>query len=472
MSLTDVAIFDPLKRCAKAAELIYSGQYEQATEILGGLWRGVGERPSVNNYPSEIAAEILLQCGVLTGYLGRAQATDVQEKAKDMLSEALHLFQASCNQSKISETNCELGCCYFRTGAYDEARIVYGEAFNGAAPEQHGKIVIGSAIVEIFAGCYEKAHEILMEAKPFFDEASDALKARWHGQMALLLRRMARGRIEFLDRAIIEFTAAIYHYEQAGHIRYCGNNLNNLAPILYKLGRYPEAHEHLDKAHLIFSRLRDKGSVAQVEETRARALIAEGRYSDAKRVITGVVDVLERGGEFALLVDALTNKAIVQARLGDNVHALQTFKHAIKVGGESGAIFNAGQAAISMMEELKLSGREMFRTYRAADEYLSKTQDEEVMERLRRCARLAVNQLGGPQLDKNFSLRSAMRFLEARYIEEALTRTDGKITKAASMLGISHQALRSIIQNRHKPLLSKRTPVQKRFKSIIKKPAH
>lgn len=472
MSLTDLAILDPLKRCAKASDLIYAGQYEQARETLGDLWRGVGERPSVNNNSPEIGAEILLQCGVLSGFLGDAQATDVQEKAKNMLSEALHIFQASDNQSKVSEANCELGCCYFRAGAYDEARILYAEAFNGATHEQHGKIVIGSAIIEIFTGCYEKAREMLMEAKPFFDEASDALKARWHGQVGLLLRRTARGRIEYFDRAIIEYTAAIYHYELAGHVRYCGNNLNNLAFLLYRLGRYPEAHEHLDKAHLIFSRLRDKGNVAQVEETRARALIAEGRYRDAWRVITGVVDVLERAGECALLVDALTNKAIVQARLGENAHSLQTFKHAIKVGGESGAIFNAGLAAISMMEELKLSSRDMFRAYRAADEYLSKTQDEEVITRLRRCARLAVNQLGGPQLDKNFSLRSAVHFLEARYIEEALTRTDGRITKAANILGISHQALRSIIQNRHEPLLSKRTPVQKRFKSIIKKPAH
>lgn len=137
---------------------------------------------------------------------------------------------------------------------------------------------------------------------------------------------MARGRIEYLDRAIIEFTAAIYHYEQAGHIRHCGSNLNNLAPILYKLGRYGEAHEHLDRAHLIFSRLRDKETVAQVEETRARAFIAEGKYRDAWRVIIGVVEVLERGGESALLVDALTNKAIVQARLGDKTQSIQTFK--------------------------------------------------------------------------------------------------------------------------------------------------
>jgi tetratricopeptide (TPR) repeat protein len=247
MSLTDLTTTEPLKRCDRASELTYAGQYEQAKETLGDLWRGVGERPAVDNLSSGTMAEILLQCGTLSCFLGDAQARDVQEKAKDMLSEALRLFQSVNNSVKVSEARCELGCCYFRLGAYDEARIVYEEALKGATPELRGKIVIGSAIVEIFTGNYEKAHHILMEAKPFFDEASDALRGRWHGQMGLLLRRTARGRIEYFDRSIIEFTAAIYHCEQAGHLRYCASNMNNLAPILYKLGRYAEAHEQLGR---------------------------------------------------------------------------------------------------------------------------------------------------------------------------------------------------------------------------------
>lgn len=470
MSLTDLAIRDPLTRCTKASELIYAGKYEEAKVVLGDLWRGVGEHPNVDGYSPEVAGEILLQCGCLSSFLGDAQAADVHEKAKDLLTEALRIFQAHGKPAKVSEANYELGICYFRKGACDEARIIFNEALNGATVEQHGKIVIGRTIVEFLTGHCEEARDILIEAKPFFDNASDALKGRWHGHMGLLHRRIARGRIEYLDRAIIEYTAAIYHYELAGHIRYCGNNLNNLAFILYRLGRFTEAHEHLDKAHLIFSRLRDKGNLAQVEETRARALIAEGRYKDAWRVITGVVDILERCGESALLVDALTNKAIVQGRLGDRTRSIQTFKHAIKLGERSGAGFNAGLAALSLMEEHKLSHKGLYRAYRIADRYLPQTQDEEVFERLRKCARLAVGQLGGTELSENFSLPSALHELEARYIEEALARADGKITKAARILGVSHQALHGILETRHKQLLSKRAPVQRRRKSVITKP--
>ena len=101
-----------------------------------------------------------------------------------------------------------------------------------------------------------------------------------------------------------------------------------------------------------------------------------------------------------MLVDALTNKAIVQARLADHIRSSQTFRHAIRVGKESGPLFNAGLGAISMREELTLSDRALYRAYRTADAHLSKTQDEEVVARLRKCARLAVTQLGGPQLGK------------------------------------------------------------------------
>ena len=43
------------------------------------------------------------------------------------------------------------------------------------------------------------------------------------------------------------------------------------------------------------------------------------------------------------------------------------------------------------------------------------------------------------------------------------------MTKAARLLGLSHQTLISMLRTRHKGLAAKRKPVQKRLKSIIKK---
>src|SRR5829696_5432805 len=90
-----------LLRCRVAAEFIHAGQYEAAREALGELWRGLGERPEVDGMPPDVAAEVLLQCGTLTGLLGSAMnVLGGQERAKDLLTEAAREFQSHGNYRK------------------------------------------------------------------------------------------------------------------------------------------------------------------------------------------------------------------------------------------------------------------------------------------------------------------------------------------------------------------------------------
>jgi tetratricopeptide (TPR) repeat protein len=468
MNLADITV---AQICSETSELIYAGQYEAAREELGSLWTGIGERPSLTITPS-LNAEILLQCGTLSSWLGVTFKVDVQEKAQDLLTEALRIFQKLNLRTKASEAQYELGMCYFWQGAYDEARIVLEEAMKGLEDEElQAKILIRRTIIEIWVGKYHEAWDMLEKARPTFDNSGHALKGRWHGQMALILRKLAtaEGRADYADRAIIEFTAAIYHYEQAKHERYCAINLNNLAMLLYKIERFDEAHEHLDHAQAFLQKLNDIGLLAQVEETRARVLLAEERYIEAIQVILGVVNVFEQGGEYALLADALTIKATVQARLREYEFSLDTFRRAIKIAETAGALYNAARAALSMIEEhgKRLSERELYRLYDQADRWLALTQDYEDIARLRACARIVTRKLFGPELDEHFTFYETILQYEARFIEQALKEEKGSITKAAHRLGITHQRLSAMLKTRHKNLLSKRKLEVKR--SIITK---
>jgi tetratricopeptide (TPR) repeat protein len=460
--------------CSKTSELIYAGQYEAARDELGELWAGIGERPQLDFAP-QIRAEILLQCGTLSGWLGSANQIDVQEKAKDLLTEALHIFQTLNLKTKVSEVQYELGMCYFRKGAYDEARVVLDEAMQGLEDtELQAKILIRQTIIEIWVGKYLEAWAMLDKARPAFENSSHALKGRWHGQMALVLRKLAtaEGRMDYADRAIIEFTAAIYHYEEAKHERYCAINLNNLAMLLYKMERYDEAHEHLDRARIFLERLKDVGLLAQVEETRSRVLIAEEHYVEARRVIIEVVDTFEKGGEQALLANALTLKAIIQARLRDYDHSLHTFRRAINAAENAGALSNAGRAAMSLIEEhgaARLSETALYHAYRRADQWLTVTQDAEDIARLRACARIVAKKLYGPDLDDYFTLPETILKYEARFIEQALKEERGSVSRAAHRLGLSHQTLSAMLKTRHRNLRSKRSPEIKRKRSIILK---
>jgi tetratricopeptide (TPR) repeat protein len=466
-----------LLRCRVAADLIHKGQYEAAREALGSLWLGIGQRSVDRKLPPAVDAEVLLQCGTLTGWLGSVRnISGAQEQSKDMLSEAQRKFRSQRMLSKVSEAQYELGICYWRLGSYDEARLIMREALNDADVELKAKIHIRRTLVEISENRYHEALSILKEAEPVFESANDALKGRWHGQRAIILLKLAttERRPDYADNAIIEFTAAIYHYEQAKHERYCALNINNLAFLLYKLGRYRDAHEHLDHAQVIFTKLKDTGNLAQMNETRARVLVAEKKYREADRIMASVIQTLEQGGESALLADALTVQGVVWARLGVVDSSINVLRQAMRLGQESGAVTNAGLAALALIEEhgatWRLSQSELVKVYRKADELLKDTQDAEDIARLRACARIVLKRLAGMQShDKNFSFYGAVHELEARLIEQALELEDGSVSRAAKRLGLKHQSLTHMLRARHKKLMGKRTPPNPRRQSIIKK---
>ncbi|HWS88658.1 MAG TPA: helix-turn-helix domain-containing protein, partial [Pyrinomonadaceae bacterium] len=92
-------------------------------------------------------------------------------------------------------------------------------------------------------------------------------------------------------------------------------------------------------------------------------------------------------------------------------------------------------------------------------------------ELLLACARVVMRRLSDPAIyGKNFSLYGAVQDFEAKLIGQALEQSGGSVTKAARLLGLSHQTLISMLTTRHKGLAGKRKPKQKRLKSIMKKP--
>lgn len=459
-----------LLRCQVAAELIHVGRYEEAREALGELWPGIGKCPTLKGVSTSTAGEVLLQCGVLSGWLGSVRSIpDVQERAKDLLTEALRKFQSRGEHAKASEAKYELSLCYFRLGAYDEARIVLDEALDGLKDEDtllKAKILIRRSFIEIWTGRHHDALIVLEEARPFFESCGDAVKGRWHNHMALALQRLAtaEGRIDYADRAIMEFTAAAYHFEQANHESYRARAFNNLAMLLYRFGRHDDAHENLDQAAAIFANLDDKCSLAQVQETRARVLVAEQRYREAGRTIAEAIRAFEKGGESALLADALTIRGVVLSKLRDYDASLHTLRRATNLAEDSGASSSAGLAALALIEEhgeSRLPESELCRVYLRADRLLRNTQDAEEVARLRSCARILARRLSASHAvlgDEYFSLPDVVLAYEGRLIEQALELEGGKLTRAARRLGVTRQRLTHILQTRHRNLLHKRAP--------------
>jgi CheY-like chemotaxis protein len=477
-------------QCQIAADFEHRGQYDAACDALGELWQGIGKRPTLKGLSELTAAEVLLRVGSLSGYLGSIkQIKGAQDEAKDLISESIARFEAIGETTRVAVAQNELGFCYRRVGAHDDARVVYSEALkrlaDGSEKELQANILLRLAAVETFSGRYKDSLRLLTNsAKLFGDSDNDALKGKFHNERAcaLMVLGEAEHRRDYIDRAIIEYTAASVHFEQAGHTSYVARTENNLGFLLHKAERYNEAHEHLNRARHLFVALNDRGSVAQVDETRARVLMAQGKLRPAESAIREAVRVLSKGGEQGLLAEALTTQGHVLSKLGNFVESLNTLRRAADLAEQAGAVEDAGRALLSLMEEhaTRITEYELLDAYERAHNLLKETQDAETIKRLRACAlrivshrRASLSQRRVRSLTDfwaNFDLNERVRTYEARYVRRALIDGQGSVTRAARLLGLHHYAtLAAMLDDggRHKDLAHLRIPPEPRRQSII-----
>src|ERR1043165_4439242 len=419
--------------CEVAKEFEDKGEYEDAREALGDFWQRIGERPSLEGLEQNIAAEVLLRAGVLTGWIGSShQIADAQETAKDLISESLTVFESHRYKKKISEAQTELALCYWRTGEINEARDVLKEALSHLTTDSElkAKAILRLAIVEHAAGQDEKALRILRNQAPLFEKIqSQTLKGCYHIALGNRLENIAeRKRGDYIDRALIEYAAASYHFQQAEHRYYLATVENNLGFLLYKINRSQEAHEHLDHARRIFASLKDVGAIAQVDETRACVFLDQGRVTEAERAARASVRSLDKSGHHDLLAEALITHGRALARLGNYSLAFSAFRRIIDLSELTGSLNRAAEAALAAFQEIG--------------------------------QHLGV--LEGQKHLSGRSLSEEIQSFEHDVIKRALESAQGSVTNAARNLGMSYQALTYMLETRHRDLLKQRTPVRRR----------
>lgn len=373
----------------------------------------------------------------------------------------------------------ELGYCYWREGAFNEARDMLREALSLLADsfsEVKAVTLIRSAIVERAAKRFNDAYRMLTEAIPLINTSdNETLKGKVHNQIATVLENLGRAenRQDYIDRALLEYTAASFHFQEAGHARYQAYVENNLGFLFSTINKFPEAHEHLDRAQALFTSLKDKTHLAQVDDTRAKVLIAEGHISEAEKLARAAVQTLEDSDQKSLLAEALTTSGIALARLDRHQQARLTLQSAVEVAQNAGDSEDAGLAALVIIEELgeHLTADDLSLTYQRAAELLATSRNIDTHARLSACATrllFLAGMLIAPPTWKNFSLKQALRRYEARIIERALRDAGGIVTRAAHLLGFKHHnSLISLLNSHHRELLSARTPIEPRKRSLI-----
>jgi len=469
---------EALQKCQSALEKRDRGDYEGAREVMRPLWKRIGERPEVKGLHASVAAEVLICVGILTSWIGSKEELDnAQEVAKDLITEGMTFYESISDVRKVTSARAEIAYCYFREGALNEARTQLAEALEKLTTEGNtrARALLRLAIVECSAFRYDDASKILTDNAQLFGKVNNhAIIGAYHNQVAMVLRKLAtpQNRNDYFQRAIQAYEQADIHFKLAHNIVFRANVKNNVGFLLYKLSRFKEAHGYLEEARRLAVSIRNKVQTAEIDDTRAQILIAEGRLEEAEAVASHAVKVLAKSGQQCLLSDALITQGIALARLGRIDGAQFAFQRAIEVAQQVDALNKAGLAALSLVEELDELPRDtVHAAFHRAAEWLANCQSQDLMKRFTAAAKkvfsilnreLTAGEATEELFNKPCDLQKEILRYEGELINQALARTNGRLTEAASQLKMSYQALAYIIERRHKDLLRARSPVRRR----------
>lgn len=464
--------------CERALELKDKGDHVGVLRVMRPIWERIGDKPKTKGLHPSVRAEVLLCVGMLTGWVGsKNEIESAQETAKNLITESITYFESVGDTTRVAAARAEIAYCYWRDGELNEARVMLKEALEKltSVGTTRARALLKLTTVELSASHYHTALEILEENAGLFKKINNnATKGAYHSQLAIVLRNLATAEKieEYFQKAITEYEKADNCFKLAQNAVFRADIKNNLGFLLFKLGKFKEAHKYLEEARRLATTVRDRVRIAQIDESRSQVLIAQNRLAEADSVSRGAAQALEKSGHQCLLADALTTHGIALARLKKYERAQFTFQRAIEVAHQVGALNKAGLAALTMIEELEDLSPEILRSaYDRASEWLAKTQSHDISQRLNAAARQVVLRVSGdvkPEkatevlLNKPCDLQREVLKYEGGLIKQALSKVNGSVTRAAELLNLSYQGLAYIIGTRHKNLLKERSPIRRR----------
>lgn len=465
-------------RCRTALELKDRGEYDAACEAMFPLWKGLGTRPDTKGLREDLVPRVLLCAGILTGWLGgQSEVEKADDNARDLITESITLFEALNDSRKVAEARAELGQCYWRAGANDEARIMFSTALErltvGGNARANALLALSS--VEWAESRYNEVLRILTLNAPLFQRITNhTSKGTYHNQLGITLRAIgsaSKKRTDYFQRAIQHYHAADAEFKLAKHLVFRALVKNNTANLLRELKQFKEAHEYLAQARRLFTRAGERVRVAQVDDTLAQVFIAEGKYKQAELTASRAARSFERAERHCFLAETLVNQGIALARMHEAARAQFIFQKAIEIAHNAGSLNRAGLAALTMIEEIDTLPRKLQSiAFAQAKEWLASSDSPDIKPRLNAARKKLGPKLqsgqSGDVLEVLFNKRCDLRAEVLRYehelISEALTKVNGKVTDAAELLGIGYQTLALMIETKHPDLLKKRTPVRRR----------
>ncbi len=324
-------IKNPKLSAQKLLKLERCGRYEEAMSELKEIWADTSEIPALEGLGKTDAAEMLLRCGSLIGFLGHnKQIPNSQEKSKNLLTEARNRFLDIYDPQKIAECENYLALAYWRTGELAEAETWLDEALTHKLPDSDNvriySYIIGSKLDYANKKYENICQNFLLKQKVFINCKDDCLKGDYYNNFAIALRNLNQPL-----EALKKYKTAKHFYQKANHQVYLGTIENNLAYIYKSIYDYENAHQSVDSAVKIYEKINDRTRKGSSLDTKACIYLDEGKYNKALLVIDESIRILEKGENAVYLVESILTKSKILVFLDDIASASLCLSEGIEI---------------------------------------------------------------------------------------------------------------------------------------------
>jgi tetratricopeptide (TPR) repeat protein len=307
------------------------GKYEEALAEIRYIWKDTNDFPDVDAFAPRAAAEIILRCGALIGFLGHnKQIPNSQEKSKNLLTEARNRFCDIYDIEKIAECENYLALAYWRTGEMVEAEIWVEEALSHSLSELSEAWIYSNltkAVIYISAGKYAEIVENLKPLEKHFKKLGNYfLLGSFCTNMAVALRNLDR-----IPEALKYYESARFYHQKSGHRIYLGTIENNLAYIYKSQRKFKEAHQAIDNSVEIFKKVKDRTREGFSLDTKAQIFYDEGKYAEALKIIEKAIVILGKSENADYLAATYLSKAKILLYLEDFTAGFLSLSDAVQL---------------------------------------------------------------------------------------------------------------------------------------------
>lgn len=316
-------------------ELEASRDIDGAIENFKPIWSNVDEIPDFSAFDLNHQATLYRLSGFFLSIFGSIRGVKLyQERAKDLLCQAIELFTELNDKYGIADTQNVLAVCYYNEGSILEAEAILEQTVNDFLDNYLHPVYLRNRNnllqVTLRKADYQTSLKIIEEIRIPMEFCEDFRTcALFHEKAGLAYRR------------VLQYETAIWHYNESIKFAYKINNLlfvcterNNLAFLYNKLKNFELAHYNINEALRLTREHNFPGCLPIYLDTQALIYANEGCHELALEIIDEAISVYKQGDDYFGLTESIWNKCKFLLHLDRKEEAILLFTELIPIAAQ------------------------------------------------------------------------------------------------------------------------------------------